>query len=155
MTGKESERSQLAPYRKSLAGSLLAAREAVMAPIRPHLRKAGVTEQQWRVLRILSDEGPLDSAALSVRALLHAPSVARIIKDLADRALIGREADSTDKRRFILTLTPAGRSLLSATARRTGPVLASFEERFGAERLAALLSELDAFATLGPPGSTR
>ena len=35
----------LTRYSESLAGTLLAAREAVMAPIRPILRDANVTEQ--------------------------------------------------------------------------------------------------------------
>ncbi|MET0271309.1 MAG: MarR family transcriptional regulator [Sphingomonas sp.] len=117
-----------------------------MAPIRPHLRDAGVTEQQWRVLRVLSDEGPLDFKTLADHALLHAPSVTRIIRELVDRGLILRILDETDKRRSILSLTRPGRDLVTVTAQHTINVLDMFAERFGPERLAALCSELNAFA---------
>ncbi|MDE3116547.1 MAG: MarR family transcriptional regulator [Pseudomonadota bacterium] len=132
-------------YRHSLAGTLLAAREAVMAPIRPYLRDAGVTEQQWRVLRVL-DEGDADPTALAEAALLFAPSVTRILKDLVDRDLILRHADPDDGRRSILSLTPAGRALIRKTSRRTIHVLESYADHFGAERLAKLQSELREFA---------
>lgn len=146
--GERMARQQMLPYRISLAGSLLAAREAVMAPIRPHLRDAGVTEQQWRVLRVLSDEGPLDFKTLADHALLHAPSVTRIIKEMVDRGLILRMIDDADKRRSILSLTRSGRDLVLVTARHTLNILDSFAERFGVDRLAALRAELQAFADL-------
>ncbi|MBU6444682.1 MAG: MarR family transcriptional regulator [Alphaproteobacteria bacterium] len=136
---------KLPAYRHSLAGTLLAAREAMMAPIRPYLREAGVTEQQWRVLRVL-DESDSDPTALAEAALLFAPSVTRILKDLVDRDLIVRRADPQDGRRSILSLTPAGRALIRKTSRRTVHVLESYAEHFGAERLAKLQSELLAFA---------
>lgn len=146
--GAHVARRHMLPYRISLAGSLLAAREAVMAPIRPHLRDAGVTEQQWRVLRVLSDEGPLDFKTLADRALLHAPSVTRIIKEMVDRGLILRIIDDADKRRSILSLTRSGRDLVLVTAQHTMDVLDSFAARFGVDRLTALRTELQAFADL-------
>ena len=36
-----------------------------MAPIRDMLRASGLTEQQWRVLRILSEFGPQDLTPVS------------------------------------------------------------------------------------------
>ena len=135
---------RMLPYRVSLAGLLLAARESVMAPIRPYLRDAGVTEQQWRVLRVLADEGPLDLSTLAEHALLHAPSVTRIIKEVADRGLIIRTIDKADKRRSILQLTKSGEDLVFLTSQLTLKVLDSYSARFGAERLGALRQELHA-----------
>lgn len=136
----------LAPYRQSLAGTLLAAREAVMAPIRPMLREAGVTEQQWRVLRVLNDTGPLDPTSLAHAALLYAPSVTRIIKDLSDRGFVTREIDANDRRRAIVALAPIGAALLRDTARHTAATLADYRKRFGAKRLDALMAELRLFS---------
>ena len=101
---------KLSPYRDSIAGSLLAAREATMAPIRPLLRAANFTEQQWRVLRVLSDEGPLDIATLATRAMLHGPSLTRILKELGDRGLTHRQLDAKDRRRSIIEITATGRA---------------------------------------------
>lgn len=136
--------SGLPPYSNSLAGVLLAAREAVMAPIRPVLRDANVTEQQWRVLRVLEDAGALEPTPLSRMALLHAPSVTRILRELQVRGLITRTADRSDARRSIVTITPAGAELVVRTASHTRELLLEFETRFGAERLAALRGELAA-----------
>ena len=96
------------PYRASLAGDLLGAREAFMGPIRPILGDASVTEQQWRVLRVLAFERPTEPSVRAEAALLHAPSLPRILKDLVDRRLIMREADTQDRRRANLTHSDQG-----------------------------------------------
>lgn len=130
------------PYRHSLAGTLLAAREAVMAPIRPHLRKAGLTEQQWRVLRVLVDEGDSDPSGLAEAGLLYAPTVTRILKELSERGLLRRVPHPSDGRRWMISATPAGRKLVDATSRQTGALLDEYSRRFGPERLRALQAEL-------------
>ncbi|WP_324089144.1 homoprotocatechuate degradation operon regulator HpaR [Phenylobacterium sp.] len=137
-------RKALLPYRASLAGTLLIARESVMAPIRPILRRAGVTEQQWRVLRVLDDEGELDPSTLANRAVLHAPSVTRILKELLDRKLIDRLPDAKDGRRSLIRLTAGGRRLVQETAKETVVILDAFAKRFGESRVAALRNELAA-----------
>jgi len=134
--------SRRLPYRQSLAGTLLAAREAVMAPIRPLLREANLTEQQWRVLRVLVDEGDTDPSGLAQAGLLYAPTVTRILKELADRGLLVRRPDPNDGRRSMIQVTPAGRKLVETTSRRTARLLDEYAARFGPERLEALQSEL-------------
>jgi len=137
---------KLAPYRESITGVLLVAREAAMAPIRPVLRSSNFTEQQWRVLRVLSDEGPLDIAALCTKAVLHGPSISRILKELSDRGLISREADAQDRRRFFVDITSEGRLAIKKTATDTLVLLNKYVDAFGKERLENLLSELTAFS---------
>jgi homoprotocatechuate degradation regulator HpaR len=145
------ERPKLPPYRQSLAGSLLAAREAVMSPIRPMLRTAEVTEQQWRVLRVLGDSGPMEPTALAAEALLYAPSVARILKELVERKLVVREPHPADRRRAILSLSADGRRLVRRTSDQTAEKLNEYMDLFGRERMAALLDELQAFTrAIGP-----
>lgn len=133
---------QLPPYRASLAGRLLAARDAVMAPILPILRDAGITEQQWRVLRVLIDEGSMDLSTLAGNALLRPPSVTRILKELQTRKLVTRELDPLDARRSIVAITETGRALVDETNDATLAMLDRYAEAFGVERLRALLAEL-------------
>lgn len=144
------EHTPLPPYARSLAGSLLAAREAVMAPIRPWLREANITEQQWRVLRVLADGGALDAKTIAEKALLYSPTVTRILRELTERGLIGREADAEDRRRSVITITAQGSSLVAGTASHTSVLLRSYEDAFGKERLARFISEAQDLAdTLG------
>jgi len=139
---------KLPPYRRSVAGSLLAAREAVMTPIRPILRAAGITEQQWRVLRVLIDEGAIDPSQLAASAILLPPSVTRILRELLERGLIERIVDPSDGRRSIVSISAAGRKLFEDSAEQTLKLLEIYENSFGAERLHHLVAELDALATI-------
>src|SRR5689334_4930258 len=86
------------PWSRQLPGALLRAREAVMERLRPILRAHDLTEQQWRVLRAVSTEGALEVSQLAAAAVLLAPSVSRIVRDLAARGLIDRRVDRADQR---------------------------------------------------------
>lgn len=137
----------LPPYPQSLAGRLLAAREAVMAPIRPILRAAGMTDQQWRVVRVLSEaEGPLDASTVAEAALLHAPSVTRVVRELEDRGLLSRAIDPNDRRRSVIAISEAGEALVRDTAAQTSIMLSRYGEAFGEERLAAFIAEAAALS---------
>jgi homoprotocatechuate degradation regulator HpaR len=130
----------------SLAGALLAARETVMAPLRPRLRAIGLTEAQWRVLRALSSQGDrINGRNLAKAALLHPPSVARILQELTDRALVERRVPANDRRSHSIALTPAGHALIEEALANNRWILQHYRAVFGAERLDALMAELAAF----------
>lgn len=133
---------QLLPYRGSLAGTLLAAREAVMAPMRRRLREEGLTDQQWRVLRILMEEDDVDPTGLARSAILQPPSVSRITRDMVQRGLIERLPDPEDRRRSILRILPDGRDVFSRVSEDAVSILDSYDDYFGAKRLDALRQEL-------------
>lgn len=143
---KRKNSTGLPPYTQSIAGVLLAAREAVMAPIRPHLRAVNVTEQQWRVLRVLADAETLDARGVANKALLYAPTVTRILKELADRKLIVRHTDPRDARRSIIAITEEGRALVVGAAKHTRLLLDGYGEAFGQARLDAFKAEALALA---------
>ena len=132
--------------RQSLPIALLRAREAVMAYFRPHHRKGGITEQQWRVIRVLYLDGETDATSLARRSYLLAPSLSRILKDLEAAGYIRRRPGSDDSRQSLLSLSPRG----SATVMRAAPFLDGIHReiarRFGRDRideLLALLAELE------------
>lgn len=145
---KRKSRNGLLPYSQSLAGTLLAAREAVMAPIRPFLRASNVTEQQWRVLRVLCQTETLDARSIADQALLYPPSVTRILKELADRGLIDRMIDKKDARRSLISITQRGRALVDTTAVHTRALLNAYGKAFGVERLEAFRKEAAEFAAI-------
>ena len=83
-----------------------------MARFRPILHARDVTEQQWRVIRVLGEESPLDASEVAERACVLAPSLTRIIKALEERRLISRQRDTGDGRRVSLAIAPAGMALI-------------------------------------------
>ncbi|WP_372731521.1 MarR family transcriptional regulator [Novosphingobium sp.] len=151
MASQTDEPTVLPPYPQSLAGILLAAREAVMAPLREHLREACFTDQQWRVLRVLSHAGPQDASTIARLALLHPPSVTRILRDLIARGLLARDTDRDDKRRSVIRLTSEGSRQIAVTAKNTAVLLAAYESAFGVERLRRLSDEMQALVTALEP----
>ena len=96
--------------RRSLAIGLLKAREAVMSHFRPILADHDVTEQQWRVLRVLAEAGMLDASEVAEKAFILAPSLTRMLRSLEERGLISRHKDEADGRRVLLRLAPAGQA---------------------------------------------
>lgn len=134
------------PFSESLPMALLRAREAVMYLFRPGLRKHGVTEQQWRILRALAHRGALEVTELAEATFLLAPSLSRILPDLEERELVSRRQVDTDLRRSVVSLEPKGLKLIAAHAPYSEEMYAQIAEHFGAERieqLIVLLQELE------------
>ncbi|HET6630928.1 MAG TPA: homoprotocatechuate degradation operon regulator HpaR [Woeseiaceae bacterium] len=141
----------LRPLRRSLPMTMLRAREAVMERFRGMLRDHGLTEQQWRVIRVLAEREPLEVTDLAARSFLLPPSLSRILKFLAERRLVTRRALNADQRRHAVRLTAAGRRLFRRIAPLSEGIYRDLERAFGEtnlEQLYALLSELE--QTLAP-----
>ena len=128
---------------RSLPIALLRAREKVMGPIRAMLANAGVTEQQWRVLRVLNERGPLDPTEIADRSCLLLPSLTRILQTLESKGLVTREAHPTDRRRLVITITDGGRSLIEANRHESQRLNAWLKDTFGEEKLGHLLDLLN------------
>lgn len=127
------------PFSESLPMALLRSREAVMRLFRPGLRRHGVTEQQWRILRALAHSGPLEVTDLAEATFLLAPSLSRILPDLEKRQLISRRQVDTDLRRSVVSLEPKGLRLIASHAPYSEQTYAQISRRFGPERIAQLL----------------
>ena len=134
--------------RRSLPIALLRAREAVMSHFRPMLAKYDVTEQQWRVIRVLAEAGTLDASDVAEKAFILAPSLTRMIKSLEERGFITRHKDTDDGRRVLLKLAPAGFAILNTVTPDTRAIYENLEARYGRERVEHLLDLLDDLAML-------
>ena len=123
-----------------------------MAPIRDMLRASGLTEQQWRVLRILSEFGPQDLTQIAQQDCLWMPSLSRIIRNLAQNGLVIRASDAKDRRRQTVVISPSGQQLIDDNLLQATQIAANYQDQLGAERyelLLDLLTELEQ----GPPVS--
>ena len=129
--------------RRSLPMALLRAREAVMEEFRPMLAKHDVTEQQWRVMRVLAEAGQLDASEVALRASILSPSLTRIIRNLEDRKLIRRKKDSNDGRRVMLEIAPSGAALIKKVMPESASAYQRLDARYGATKINQLLDLLD------------
>ena len=129
--------------RRSLPIALLRTREIVMQQFRPHLAELGITEQQWRVLRVLGEDGQSEAGHVAERSCILPPSLSRIIKTLELRKLIKSTSDKSDGRRSIIDLTDNGKKLLAEAAPGSSQIYQSIEKRIGKARLEKLLDLLD------------
>jgi homoprotocatechuate degradation regulator HpaR len=140
-------------FSRSLPMSLLRAREAVMRHFRPSLRRHGLTEQQWRILRALAAIDCIEVTELARMAFLLGPSLSRILRDLETRGLIERRTAEADQRRSMVSISPKGVKLMASVAPTSEAIYAAITKRYGARRLAELqdmLGELEAsLAELG------
>lgn len=114
-----------------------------MAHFRPMLARHNVTEQQWRVIRVLGEESPLDASEVAARASILAPSLTRIIKALEDRKFIIRGKFEDDGRRVLLAIAPIGMALIDEVQPERQLIYSAIKERFGEDRVEQLLDMLE------------
>lgn len=85
--------------------------DAVMPEYRTLFSQHDLTEQQWRVLRVLWEVERCSSAELATRTLLPSPSLVGIIDRLEKRELVARMRSTSDRRVVYVAATETGRAL--------------------------------------------
>lgn len=129
-------------FSRSLPMSLLRAREAVMKQFRPSLRRHGLTEQQWRILRALAAVDAIEVTELARVAFLLGPSLSRILRDLEARQLIERRTAKADLRRGVVSISQKGLRLIELVAPTSEAIYAAITRCYGAQQLAELQTML-------------
>jgi homoprotocatechuate degradation regulator HpaR len=142
MTSMTDDISKLTQTARSLPIALLRARETVMEPFREMLGVSGISEQKWRVLRVVSESGPTEQTAIASAACLMLPSLTRILTAMEKDGLLRRQPDTQDRRKSIVTLLPKGQALIKDHASRSANITADLQDRFGAEKMERLLDLL-------------
>jgi homoprotocatechuate degradation regulator HpaR len=138
------------PFARSLPMQLLRAREALMQEFRPHLRKHGLSEQQWRVLRALAETGSMDINALGEMCQIHPASLSRMLPNLESEGRIVRRTDRDDQRYVIVSITAKGKALFQRVAKESEQIYASIEQRIGSRELKILYELLDKAIRVAP-----
>ncbi|SFJ80232.1 homoprotocatechuate degradation operon regulator HpaR [Celeribacter neptunius] len=133
----------LARTHRTLPIALLRAREVVMERFRPMLAANDVTEQQWRVMRVLEEAGETDASFLANKACILAPSLTRIMRTLEARGFIQAHRDEADGRRTLVELTNAGRAFLHELAPTSAAIYADIEAKVGQDKIEVLLDQIE------------
>lgn len=132
----------LPPTSRSLPIALIRAREGVMLPIRDMLSETGITEQQWRVLRVLAEFGKMDAKTLANRSSLLFPSLTRITVTLRKKGLVTQTRDNVDRRRQFIEITASGQKLIEKHTAQALEIVEGFKDVLGTDNYETLLDLL-------------
>ena len=130
---------------------LLQAREAVMQHRRPSLREHGLSDQQWRVLRVLAEhaaDGGLDTGRVAQQAFVLGPSLTGMLARMERDGLITRQRSDEDARRSVVSATAAGLALTDALSQAIEADYLDLEAHLGKAKLAQLYRLLDELIAL-------
>jgi DNA-binding MarR family transcriptional regulator len=105
------------------------------------LRPTGLRTTQFSVLARLDDEGPSTLGRLARRLVLERTSLGRELDPLVSRGLV-EVIPGEDRRTRVASLTETGRELLRDAYPLWRSVQRDVRQRFGRERVDALLAEL-------------
>jgi homoprotocatechuate degradation regulator HpaR len=140
---------------QSLPMALLRARELTMGYFRPMLNEHGLTEQQWRVIRVLQEYGRLEFHELSRVAWIQPPSLTGILTRLEHAALVRRTRSKLDQRRLHLSLSRAGRRRFETVSGEAERRYGQIEQQLGRAKLRSLMKILREFDRLEPTAPSR
>ena len=146
------EKDDLPLAHRNLPLLLLQARERVINRFRPLLNAQHITEQQWRIVRLLLESGPLEPRQIGDACNISSPSLAGVLARMQNMGLIDRERFDNDQRRVRVSLSARSRALAERLAPKIEAVYSGIEARVGVEfmrRLYAMLDELVATLDAG------
>ena len=121
---------------------LLHARESAMSLFRPMLRSFGITDQQWRVIRVLATQENVEAFELSQQSMILPPSLTRILKNLEEVGFIKRATYKQDQRKILINLTAKGRKKYRQVVPESEKIYRSIEKNIGKKELDELLKRL-------------
>ncbi|AKS35517.1 MarR family winged helix-turn-helix transcriptional regulator [Mycolicibacterium goodii] len=98
----------------SAATELRESMMAVARQMRRHRPDHGLTLTQMEILGEVSRSGTTTPAELGARLHVRTQSLTDSINELVGRGLVERRPDANDRRRQLISLTPAGGELLEA-----------------------------------------
>ena len=136
---------------RNLPRLLLQAREAVMVHTRPSLREQGLSDQQWRVLRVLGEHGTVETGRVAREAYILGPSLTGVLARMERDGLIQRERDPADQRRTVVEATAKGRRMVERLSTTIEQHYQWLEKSLGRQNLVQLYELLDQLIALEQP----
>lgn len=131
--------------------SLVQARESVLAYFRPVLNEFDITEQQWRIIHLLAEQGTVDFQDLSLQTCILRPSLTGVLTRLENMDLVMRLKPASDQRRVFVKLTAQGNALFQNINAHMQQCYQKLETDFGSKKLQTLNQLLQELAQLNKP----
>jgi homoprotocatechuate degradation regulator HpaR len=136
---------------RNLPRLLLQARESVMTHTRPSLREHGLSDQQWRVLRVLGEHGTVETGRVAREAYILGPSLTGVLSRMERDGLIRRERDPADQRRTVVEATAKGLKMVQRLSHTVESHYQWLEKSLGKQKLPQLYQLLDELIALEQP----
>jgi homoprotocatechuate degradation regulator HpaR len=140
---------------RNLPRLLLQAREAVMAHTRPSLREHHLSDQQWRVLRVLGehahDPAGIETGRVAREAYLLGPSLTGVLSRMERDGLITRGRCPEDARRTVVRATALGLEKVQTLSRTIEAHYSWMEQQLGKAKLRQMYALLDELIALETP----
>jgi homoprotocatechuate degradation regulator HpaR len=135
---------------RNLPHLLLRSREMLMAQFRPLLAACGLTEQQWRILREIVEQGPLEPRQLCESCSISSPSIVGVLLRMEETGLVVRERMPHDARRVKVSLTPKSRRLAQRLIPQIEQRYRELEDALGLQSMQVVYDALDALLSRSP-----
>lgn len=131
------------PQYRNVPLLLLKTRELFMDELRPAMTRQDFTDQQWRIVRVLREEGELEPRELCEKCCILSPSMAGILKRMEEENMIIKSPSETDKRRVLVRLTPHVEEKIDQVIQENRQVYANLYKKIGEKDMQTLISILD------------
>jgi len=126
-------------FTRSLPMMLYRTLDTVMPSFRKIFNDFGLTEQQWRVLRVLWEGDDITIRQLAEVTLIPAPSLVGIVDRLERDGLAARQRSTTDRRKVNVVVTQAGAKLEDKIMPRVASAYVELKQSVDAETWSQVL----------------
>ena len=135
-------------FTRSLPMMLYRSLDAVTPRFRKIFSDFGLTEQQWRVLRVLWERQDVTLNELSGITLIPAPSLVGVIDRLQGKGFVERRRSDADRRRVYVLATQKGSELEAKVMPRVASAYAALKQSVDAETWDQVLKGLQQISEL-------
>jgi MarR family transcriptional regulator, organic hydroperoxide resistance regulator len=104
-----------------------------------------VTEEQWRILQVLSDEQGRSMGDLAEVVLMNHPALTKNVDKLVSRGLVQRATDAQDSRKVLVYISDIGLDTVTRLKKRVDAHHGVVEEALGVRKTEQLKKLLKAF----------
>jgi len=134
---------------ESLTIALLQARETAMGFFRPILKSHNLTEQQWRIIRVLAKSRSIEFHELAAATCILRPSLTGILSRMERDKLIFRLKPVNDQRKLYVSLTQQGQELYELARHQVEQGYQEIEAAFSRQKMEQLMGLLGELTQLG------
>ena len=111
-----------------------------------------VTEEQWRILQVLSDEQGRSMGDLAALVLMNHPALTKNIDRLVGRSLVQRAADVQDSRKVLVYISDLGLETVARLRKSVDAHHGAVEGAMGPRKVEQLKKLLKQFIEESAPG---